>query len=314
MEKSTVVITGGAGFIGSHLAARFVELGHRVRVIDNFSTGRSENLEPVADRVEVFEGDVNDPRITSAALEGARWVLHQAALPSVPRSLRDPLASHRANADGTLALLAMAREKGVERFVYAASSSAYGDTEVLPKTESLPANPKSPYAVSKYTGELYCRVYASTFGLSTVSLRYFNVFGPRQDPSSEYAAVIPRFIRSLLGGESPVIFGDGEQSRDFCYIENVVRANLLAVQAPMTRGETVNIACGERITLNDLLAELNAALGTSVRATHCPDRPGDVRHSLADLSEARRLLGYEPAVKVREGLVRTVRWFQELAA
>jgi len=314
MNDRTVVVTGGAGFIGSHLAQRLVELGFRVRVIDNFSTGRRENLAGIERCVELFVGDINDETVTGPALSGAQCVLHQAALPSVPRSLRDPLASQRANADGTLSLLAMAKANGVRRFVYAASSSAYGDTPVLPKTESMCANPKSPYAVSKYTGELYCRLYASTFGLQTISLRYFNVFGPRQDPGSEYAAVIPKFIRSLSRGESPIIFGDGEQSRDFCYIENVIRANLLAMQAPVTAGEVVNVACGERITLNELVAELNAVLGTRIAPTYQPARDGDVRHSLADLAEARRVLGYAPAVRVREGLASTVEWHRRKVA
>ena len=309
MKNNTVVITGGAGFIGSNLVRCFVDLGYEVRVIDDFSTGKKENLASVENLVEVFEGSVNDDRVTSAALTGAHFVLHQAALPSVPRSLKDPLATHRANADGTLSLLTMAKAKGLKRFVYAASSSAYGDTAVLPKSESMCANPKSPYAVSKYVGELYCRVFAAAFQLETICLRYFNVFGPRQEPNSEYAAVIPKFIRCLMDGEAPVIFGDGEQTRDFCYIENVLRANLLAVKAPVTHGEVVNVACGESVSLNQLVAELNGILGTKIKPRYVPERQGDVKHSLADLCEAKRVLGYEPVVRIRAGLIATVEWF-----
>jgi nucleoside-diphosphate-sugar epimerase len=311
LNERTVVITGGAGFIGSNLAYRFVELGYHVRIIDNFSTGKRRNLQEMDQSVDIFKGDVNDEKVIGPALTGAHYVLHEAALPSVPRSIKDPIATNRANVDGTLSLLTMAKAKGVRRVVYAASSSAYGDTPVLPKVESMGANPKSPYAVSKFVGELYSRVFSTVFGLETVCLRYFNVFGPRQDPNSEYAAVIPKFIHSIFDDEAPAIFGDGEQTRDFCYIENVIHANVLAVEAQSTRGEVVNIACGERISLNQLVAELNKALGKNIKPRYLAERPGDVKHSLADLSEAKRILGYEPVVKVRDGLAATVDWFKE---
>jgi nucleoside-diphosphate-sugar epimerase len=311
LNERTVVITGGAGFIGSNLAYRFVELGYHVRIIDNFSTGKRRNLQEMDQSVDIFEGDVNDEKVIGPALTGAHYVLHEAALPSVPRSIKDPIATNRANVDGTLSLLTMAKAKGVRRVVYAASSSAYGDTPVLPKVESMGANPKSPYAVSKFVGELYSRVFSTVFGLETVCLRYFNVFGPRQDPNSEYAAVIPKFIHSIFDDEAPAIFGDGEQTRDFCYIENVIHANVLAVEAQSTRGEVVNIACGERISLNQLVAELNKALGKNIKPRYLTERQGDVKHSLADLSEAKRILGYEPVVKVRDGLAATVDWFKE---
>jgi nucleoside-diphosphate-sugar epimerase len=289
LNERTVVITGGAGFIGSNLAYRFVELGYHVRIIDNFSTGKRRNLQEMDQSVDIFKGDVNDEKVIGPALTGAHYVLHEAALPSVPRSIKDPIATNRANVDGTLSLLTMAKAKGVRRVVYAASSSAYGDTPVLPKVESMGANPKSPYAVSKFVGELYSRVFSTVFGLETVCLRYFNVFGPRQDPNSEYAAVIPKFIHSIFDDEAPAIFGDGEQTRDFCYIENVIHANVLAVEAQSTRGEVVNIACGERISLNQLVAELNKALGKNIKPRYLAERPGDVKHSLADLSEAKRM-------------------------
>jgi UDP-N-acetylglucosamine/UDP-N-acetyl-alpha-D-glucosaminouronate 4-epimerase len=311
LSERTVVITGGAGFIGSNLARRFFEMGYEVRIIDNFSTGKRENLESIGQPVQLLEGDINDEKVIERALTGAAYVLHEAALPSVPRSIKNPIATNRVNVDGTLSLLSMAKAKGVRRLVFAASSSAYGDTAVLPKTESMNPNPKSPYAVSKYAGELYCRVFSTVFGLETICLRYFNVFGPRQDPNSEYAAVIPRFINSLLNNEAPEIFGDGEQTRDFCYVENVIHANVLAVQARMTRGEVVNIACGERISLNQLVNELNKAIGKDISPRYLSDRQGDVKHSLADLREAKRILGYEPVVKVREGLAATVDWFMK---
>lgn len=304
------VVTGGAGFIGSNIVKRLVKDGHRVRVVDNLLTGRRENLQEVRDDIEFVEGDIRDGQLLARLFKGADYVLHQAALPSVPRSVKDPVASHEANITGTLQVLIAARDAGVKRVVYAASSSAYGDTPVLPKVETMAPNPLSPYAVTKLAGEYYCRVFYHVYGLETVSLRYFNVFGPRQDPNSQYAAVIPRFITAMLKGEAPVIFGDGEQTRDFSYIDNVVEANLLACQAPGAAGEVFNIACGESISLNDLVKELNHILGTDIKPVYTNPRPGDVRHSLADISKAGKILGYKPQINWREGLRRTVEWYR----
>ena len=262
--------------------------------------------------MEIVEGNFINQDLVSSALKDIRYVLHQGAIPSVPRSVADPVKSNEANVTGMLHLLEGAREVGVERFVYAASSSAYGDTEVLPKVEDMPANPLSPYAVGKYTGELYARVYANIYRLPTVSLRYFNIFGPYQDPASEYAAVIPKFILTMLRGEAPVIYGDGEQSRDFTYIDNVVEANLLACRSKKAgRGEVLNVACGERFTLNALVHALNEILGTSIKPAYSEARAGDVKHSLADISKADELLGYRVTVDFKEGLKRTVEWFRK---
>ncbi|HEX6537395.1 MAG TPA: SDR family oxidoreductase [Gemmatimonadaceae bacterium] len=301
------VVTGGAGFIGSHLVEHLVGEGHEVVVLDDFSTGRRENIAPWLDRIEVVEGSLVDPAACRRAIAGADYVLHQGALPSVPRSVRDPAASHAANATGTLNVLIAARDAKVQRVVYAASSSAYGNTPELPKRETMVARPLSPYAVSKLAGEQYCRAFHASFGLPTVALRYFNVFGPRQDPTSQYAAVIPKFATAALAGESPTIFGDGEQTRDFTFIANVVRANLLACTAgPAAFGEVVNIGCGERISVNELWRRIRALVGASVEARHEPARTGDVRDSLAALDRARELIGYEPVVSVDEGLRATV--------
>jgi len=308
------LVTGGAGFIGSSIARALVERGESVRILDNFSSGRRENLEGIADRVEVIEGDILDPPALSRAMEGIELVFHQAAIPSVPRSVRAPLASHDANATGTLRVLEQARAAGARRVVYAGSSSAYGDTAVLPKVESMTPTPLSPYAVGKLTGEYYCGVYARVFGLETVVLRYFNVFGPRQDPASQYAAVIPRFITAALANLPPVIFGDGTQSRDFCFIDNVVQANLLAGTAPGASGHVFNIACGSAIDLNGVLGLLGALTGRTLTAQHEPARAGDVKHSLADISQARAVIGYEPLVLFPEGLRRTFEWFKERPA
>jgi len=304
------VVTGGAGFIGSHLVEHLVTAvgGHRVTVLDNFSTGRRENLEPWLERIRIVEGSVTDPDACREAIAGADFVLHQAALPSVPRSLRDPLASHEANATGTLNVLIAARDAQVQRVVYAASSSAYGNTAELPKREDMLPRPLSPYAAAKYAGEQYCRAFHASFGVATVALRYFNVFGPRQDPSSQYAAVIPKFIMCAVAGESPTIFGDGEQTRDFTFVRNVVRANLLACEAPAAAlGEAYNVGCGERVSVNALWRRIRDLLGATVHARYEPARTGDVRDSLASLDRVRTMLGYTPVVALDEGLRETVR-------
>ncbi len=306
-----LLVTGGAGFIGSHLVQTLLDRGNPVRVVDNFSTGRRENLAPFADRIDLVEGDLSDPAIATRAVEGVRLVFHQAALPSVPRSIRDPLHTHASNVTATLNLLEAARNAGVRRFVYAASSSAYGDTPTLPKVETMPTNPRSPYAVAKLAGEAYCQAFYRTHGLETVALRYFNIFGPRQDPASEYAAVIPRFFERLMSGEPPVIFGDGFQSRDFTYIENAVQANLCAAEADGVAGEVFNVGCGQRFTLNRLVEMMQHELRTRIPTRHIEPRPGDVRHSQADIEKARERLGYEPKVSLQEGLRRTLVWMQE---
>jgi nucleoside-diphosphate-sugar epimerase len=305
-----VLVTGGAGFIGSHLTDALVERGDEVVVLDNLSTGKRANLAGVLDRIRLVEASITDLPAVKDCCAGVDTVFHQAALASVPRSVNDPIASNETNVTGTLNVLWAAKECGVRRVVYAASSSAYGDTEVLPKREDMPANPLSPYAVNKYVGELYCAVFDRLYGLSTVGLRYFNVFGPRQDPQSQYAAVVPIFITRLLSGEAPVIHGDGEQSRDFTYIRNVVAANLLAAAAPQTGGQTVNIACGDRISLNDLFARLRALVGSELSPVYGPARAGDVKHSQADIAAAARLIGFRPAVGLEEGLRETVAWYR----
>jgi UDP-N-acetylglucosamine/UDP-N-acetyl-alpha-D-glucosaminouronate 4-epimerase len=307
------LVTGGAGFIGSNLVAALVARGDEVRVIDNFVTGRRENLDPVAGKFDFLEGSVEDPGRVESAMEGVQYVLHQAALPSVQRSVESPLASHASNLTGTLVLLEAARRAGVRRFVYASSSSVYGDSPRLPKDESLPVDPLSPYAVGKLGGELYCRVFYRLHGLETVALRYFNVFGPGQSPDSLYAAVIPRFITALKAGEPPVIYGDGHQSRDFTYIDNVVQANLAScVAGSEAAGEAFNIALGERVTLLELLGQMSSLLGRRVQPRFEPGRKGDVRDSLADIAKARRLIGYRPEVSLEEGLKRTLRAFGAL--
>lgn len=303
-----VLITGGAGFIGSHLLEALLGRGDAVTVVDDFSTGKRENLSPFQGRFELIEGSVADPQVAEQSVRGMDFVLHQAALGSVPRSVDEPAASHAANLTGTLLLLDASRRSGVRRFVYASSSSIYGDTPELPKRETMSPNPMSPYAVTKLGGEQYCRVFHGIYGLETVSLRYFNVFGPRQSPDSQYAAVIPRFIAALARGEAPVIYGDGTQSRDFTYVENVVQANLAACSAASAvAGEAFNIACGERITLLQLLQEMQALSGRSHAPRFEAARRGDVRDSLADIRKAQDLLGYLPRISFREGLGRTVR-------
>ena len=304
------LVTGGAGFIGSHIVERLVREGQKVRVIDNLSTGKKKNIEPFLEKTEFVEGDIRDLEPLREAMDGVDYVLHQAAVASVPRSVKDPLTSNSVNVEGTLNILITARDADVKRVVYASSSSVYGDTPTLPKHEDMKQEPRSPYAVSKLGGELYCQAFYHIYGLETIALRYFNVFGPRQDPKSQYAAVVPKFITALLHGEPPTIFGDGEQSRDFTYIENVVEANLLAAKASGVAGEVFNIACGERITINELACMLAEIIGVNIEPEHTPPRSGDVLHSLADISKAKRLLGYEVKVSTPEGLEQTVEWYK----
>ena len=301
---SVYLVTGGAGFIGSHIAEALVSRGHRVRVLDNFSTGRTDNLSfgKAANALTVIEGDVRDGRAVTEAVRGVDAVFHEAALPSVQRSVDDPATTHAVNVEGTVTVLEAVRTLGVPRFIYAGSSSAYGESPTLPKKEEMAPAPLSPYAVSKLVGEYYCQVYARLYGIHAVSLRYFNVFGPRQDPASPYAAVIPLFIEAILDGRAPIIYGDGGQTRDFTYIENVVNANLGALEAPALGGDVLNVATGTRVSLLDMLAMLGKILGRPVVPEHAPARAGDVRHSLADITRAREVLGYAPSVTLEEGL------------
>jgi len=303
------LLTGGAGFIGSHIVKRLVGEGAVVRVVDNLSTGQVARLETLRCSIEYVEADLADNLVSDEVVKDVDYVLHQAAIPSVQRSVCDLIGTNRANVTATLNLLESCRKAKVRRFVYAASSSAYGDTEVLPKSEEMPPNPLSPYALQKLAGEHYCKLYYSLYGLETVCLRYFNVFGPGQDPHSEYSAVIPKFISKLLINEPITVYGDGEQSRDFTYVENVVDANLLALQATKACGKVLNVGCGERITLNTLIQLLEEIVGVKAKVSYSASKPGDVRHSLADINLARRLLEYEPKVIVKEGLRRTVEAF-----
>lgn len=306
MMAARYLVTGGAGFIGSHIAQALVAAGESVRVFDNFATGTEANLRVLGGRAEIVRGDLRDLDAVRAAVAGAEVVFHQAALASVARSVQDPVTTLETNVNGTQHVLLAAREAGVRRVVYASSSSVYGNTPTLPKQEAMPTHPLSPYAVQKLTGELLCGVYTRLFGLETVALRYFNVFGPRQDPASEYAAVIPRFLCALLEGKPPIIFGDGEQTRDFTYVANVVQANLLAAHAPEAVGHAINIGCGARVSLLEMLRGAGELLGVSVQAEHRAPRAGDVRDSLADITLARQVLGYAPAVPFGEGLARTL--------
>jgi nucleoside-diphosphate-sugar epimerase len=310
------LVTGGAGFIGSQIVERLLREGRRVRVVDDFSTGRRENIDAAREaagtrgELEVLEGSLADSGVARRAVAGAGYVLHQAAIPSVPRSVADPGKTHAANITGTLNVLVAARDGKVRRFVYASSSSAYGDTPTLPKVETMPTQPLSPYAIQKLGGEQYARVFHALYGLPTISLRYFNIFGPRQDPASEYAAVIPKFIVDMAGGRAPTVYGDGEQTRDFCYIDNAVDANLLACRAGENAfGGVYNIACGRRVSILDLVSLLNGILKTDIRPRLTDPRPGDVKDSLADTGAARRDLGYEVRVHLEEGLRRTAAFF-----
>ncbi len=306
---SRCLVTGGAGFIGSHLVEALLVRGHEVCVLDNLSTGDAANLATVRDRVDFIKGDITDLETVRAAMSGVDLVFHQAALASVPRSVADPLATHRACVDGTLHVLLAAKEQRVRRVVYAASSSAYGNSVRLPKRESDPTAPLSPYAAAKLAGEQYCAAFSEVYGLETVRLRYFNVFGPRQTPDSPYAAVIPLFIRALTAGECPMIHGDGEQSRDFTFVDDVVQANLRAAEVPNVSGQVFNIACGRRTSLLELLRHLNMLLGTAITPIHTPSRPGDVRHSQADIQRACDLLGYRPTTDIPTGLSRCLDWW-----
>ena len=305
------LVTGGAGFIGSHITEELVKRGHEVRVVDNFLTGKRENIASFLDKIELVEGDIRDFEVCKRASEGVDFVLHQAALPSVPRSIKDPLLTNEINIRGTLNMLLASREVEVKRVVFASSSSVYGDDPQLPKKEGSEGSPLSPYAVSKRVGEMYCQVFSRILGLSTVCLRYFNIFGPRQDPLSQYAAVIPNFITRMLKEEKPVIFGDGEQSRDFTYVSNVVEANILASEAQDVSGEIFNIAYGERTTVNSLAARINEILMEEISPSYDEPRPGDVKHSFADISKAKKMLKYEPLVPFDEGLKESIRWYRE---
>lgn len=308
-----VLVTGGAGFIGSNLTEALLQRGHFVRILDDFSTGKRENL--IFDKAypspEVIKGDIREFSTCQKAVKGIEYVFHQAALPSVQRSVEDPETSNAINVGGTLNILLAAREEKVKRVIYASSSSVYGDTPTLPKHEEMPPDPLSPYALQKYIGEQYCRLFYQLYGLDTISLRYFNIFGPKQDPNSLYSAVIPKFIDALLQGRPPIIFGDGEQSRDFTYIENVVQANLLAMSAGHLHGEAINIACGKRISLNQLLNVLKEILGSKLSPIYQEPRQGDVKHSLADIRKGKEILNYEPTVGIEIGLEKTVEFFQK---
>jgi nucleoside-diphosphate-sugar epimerase len=310
-DDTRVLVTGGGGFIGGHLVEGLLKRGFSVRVLDNFATGRRQNLEAVRDDIELIEGDIQSYERVHNAVRGCELVFHEAALPSVPRSIQDPLTSTSVNVTGTLNVLLASRDEGVRRVVYASSSSVYGANPELPKRETMNTLPMAPYAVSKLAAEGFCRSFHNVYGLDTVALRYFNVFGPRQDPTSQYSAVIPNFITALLAGRSPVVHGDGEQSRDFTFITNVVEANLCAALAgDDAAGETFNIACGERISLNGILDHLRASLGVDIEATYVDPRPGDVPHSQADIGKASQLLGYEPSVWTPEGLDRAIEHYR----
>ena len=305
------LVTGGAGFIGSHLAATLLERGARVRVIDNLSTGYRANLEEIGGDIDFVNASITDARALKRALDNVELVFHEAAIPSVPRSVKSPVETHESSVDGTFSLLLAARDRKVRRVIYAASSSAYGDQPESPKRESMRPDPLSPYAVAKLVGEHYCRVFTRSYGLETVSLRYFNVFGPRQDPGSEYSGVISRFIKALQNGERPTIYGDGEQSRDFTYISNVLDANMRASESTAAVGKVINIGNGKSVTINELLSTLKELSGQpDVTAEYVPARTGDIRDSLADISEAASLLGYTPKVGLAEGLQLTLEWWE----
>jgi len=308
MEK--YLVTGGAGFIGSSICRRLVKEGCFVRVVDNLLTGKRSNLAPIMDKIDFVEADMGEREVARQVCKGIDVVLHEGALPSVPRSVDDPALTHRHCVDATFTMLMAARDARVKRFVYAASSSAYGDTPTLPKVETMRPSPLSPYAVGKLVGEYYCSVFSSVFGLQTIALRYFNVFGPHQDPASQYAAAIPAFVTAILKDRPPTIYGDGEQSRDFTYIDNVVEANLLAARAKETRGQVVNVACGEAVTVNAIIKAINDLLGKNVQPIYAPSRPGDVKHSLADITAAKKLIGFKPVVLFREGLEKSIDWYR----
>jgi len=309
-SMANVLVTGGAGFIGSHIVDGLVDAGHSVRVIDNLSTGNRDNLAAVADKVDFLEGDITDAEAVSKAVEDMEIVYHQAALASVPRSVEAPLESHAACATGTLNVLHHARLAGVRRVIYAGSSSAYGDIAAATNRETDLPGPLSPYAAGKLTGEMYCRVFHHTYGMETITIRYFNVFGPRQDPGSPYSAVIPLFITWMLGGKPPVVYGDGKQSRDFTYIANIVHGNLLAMEAKQAVGQSLNVANGRTTSLLELIDAINQMLGLSISPQHEPARIGDIRDSMADITQARRQLGYEPQIDFLEGLERSIDFYK----
>jgi UDP-glucose 4-epimerase len=305
------VVTGAGGFIGSHIVENLVRQRDTVKVIDNFSTGKRENIDAFKNDVEIIEADLAETKNLAQFLKGADYVIHQAAIPSVPKSILDPLKSHNANVNGTLNLLLACRDAGVKRFVYASSSSLYGDSPTLPKHESMMPNPLSPYGAQKLFAEMYCQVFTKAYGLETVSLRYFNVFGPRQDSTSQYSGVLALFIPAVLQGRRPTIYGDGLQSRDFTYVQNVVEANLLACKVPGVAGQVFNVACGDRITVNSMLHQINKIVGVDISPIYAEPRSGDIKHSQADITRAREHLGYEPKVSFEEGLRATVEWYRK---
>jgi nucleoside-diphosphate-sugar epimerase len=305
------LVTGGAGFIGSNICKELISQDCFVRVVDNLLTGKKNNLASIIGKVDFIQADMGDAEVAQSAMKDIDVVLHQGALPSVPRSVDDPAATHRHCVDATFTLLLAARDAGIKRFVYAASSSAYGDTPTLPKVETMTPMPLSPYAAAKLVGEYYCSVFYQVFGLETISLRYFNVFGPQQDPASQYAAAIPAFVTAILKDEPPTIYGDGEQSRDFTYIDNVVEANLLAARAKQTKGEVINIACGEAVTVNEIIALINELVGKNIEPNYTDPRPGDVKHSLADITLAEKLIDYKTKVPFKQGLKLAINWYRD---
>src|SRR2546426_11543357 len=307
---SVYVVTGGGGFIGSHIVEELLRRNETVKVIDNFSTGKRENVEPFANRAEVIEADIAEAKNLAQFLKGADYVIHQAAIPSVPKSIVDPVSSHNANVNGTLNLLVAARQADVKRVVYASSSSLYGDSPTLPKHEGMMPNPLSPYGAQKLFGEMYCQVFTRAYGLETVSLRYFNVFGPRQDATSQYSGVLALFIPPVLQGRRPTIYGDGLQSRDFTYVKNVADANLLACTVPGVAGQVFNVACGDRITVNSMLQQINKITGKDITPIYADPRAGDIKHSQADITRAKEHLGFQPTVSFEEGLRNTIEWYR----
>ena len=309
MEK--FLVTGGAGFIGSNICKKLVSQRCFVRVVDNLLTGKKSNLADIIDKVEFIQADMGDEDIARLAMKDIDFCLHQGALPSVPRSVDNPAATHQHCLNATFTLLLAARDAGVKRFVYASSSSAYGDTPTLPKIETMQPQPLSPYAAAKLAGEYYAKVFYEVFGLETISLRYFNVFGPHQDPTSQYAAAIPAFVTAILKDEQPTVYGDGKQSRDFTYVDNVVEANLLAAKAKKTCGEVINIACGQAVTVNETIDTINGLVGKNIKPIYTDPRPGDVKHSLADITLAKETIGYKPTVLFREGLQKAIGWYRE---
>jgi UDP-glucose 4-epimerase len=309
MEK--FLVTGGAGFIGSNICKKLISDGCFVRIVDNLSTGKKSNLNDFIDKIEFIEADMGDEEVARTAMKDIDVVVHQGALPSVPRSVDDPAATHKNCVDATFTLLLAARDAGIKRFVYASSSSVYGDTPTLPKVETMLPQPLSPYAVGKLVGEYYCSVFYKVFGLETISLRYFNVFGPHQDPTSQYAAAIPAFVTAILKDTPPTVFGDGLQSRDFTYVDNVVEANLLAARAKQTSGDVINIACAEAVTVNETIEIINDTIGKNIEPVYSDPRPGDVKHSLADISAAEKLIGFRPKVTFKQGLLLAIDWYRE---